>query len=512
MSVKVAVLGAGTMGQGVAQVAAQAGHQVTLYDSFPEALARAQQGLKDVFAMLERKGRLEDPDAVLGRLRFTGDLGDLAGSAWVIEAVPEDLGLKLDLFAKLSEALPDAILATNTSTLSVTKIASAAKRPERVLGLHFFNPAPLMKLVEVIPGVATDVAVLEQAKFFAQSLGKTPVVARDAPGFLVNRVARPFYGEALRLHAEGIPVATIDRILRGLGFPMGPFELMDLIGIDVNYAASVSVYEQMFHEPRYRPHPLQRSMVEAGFLGRKTGRGFYVYPREEEPEAKNGRGMSSLRPYLIGPEDELERYQDFPQVDDPAEADFVLDLFCDAMGLSLDEAHHETLLGGDLPVVRLMWSGSSSLLAGDVAPEELAGFSLIPPLAQTRVVELSVPPGQGTTDALRLAAAYFGALGFATVQLPDTPGGVGFRVLGLLVNEAVSALAEGLATKEDIDIAMKLGTNYPLGPLEWSELLGLENVLVGLQGLYGELGEERYRPHPLLKRVVTAGLTRWDER
>ena len=182
------------------------------------------------------------------------------------------------------------------------------------------------------------------------------------------------------------------------------------------------------------------------------------------------------------------------------------------MGLSLDERHHETLLDGDLPVVRLMWGGSSSLLAGDVAPEELAGFSLVPPLREGGPVELAVAPGQGSTDALRLARAYFGALGHGVLMIPDTPGGIGFRVLALIINEAVSALAEGLASQDDLDTAMKLGANYPLGPLEWSELIGLENLLVGLDGLHHELGEDRYRPHPLLRRVVAAGLSSWSER
>ena len=507
----VAVLGAGTMGRGVAQVAAQAGHEVVLYDAFPEALEKASSELKDIFEMLHAKGRLEHPAEVLARIAFSSSLEDVRDADWIIEAVPEDLNLKRDVFRELGDLGERTVLATNTSTLSVSSIAAATSRPERVVGLHFFNPAPLLELVEVVPGAATDLGVVEEARFFVQGLGKTPVVARDAPGFIVNRVARPFYGEALKLHGEGLPVETIDRIMRGLGFRMGPFELMDLIGIDVNYAAAKSVYEQFFHEPRYRPHPLQRSMVEAGLLGRKTGRGFYRYPRETPPDEKNGRGMSALRPYLIGPEDLLELYKDFPQVDNPAEADFVLDLYSDPIGLSLDEAHHETLLNSDLPVVRLLWGGSSSVLAGDVAPNELAGFSLVPPFERGRTVELCVPLGQGDTDAVRLAGAYFEAQGLATVRIPDTPGGVGFRILAMIVNEAVSAVAEKLAPPAAIDTAMRLGTNYPLGPLEWSEVLGLENVLVGLQGLFEELGEDRYRPHPLLKRMVAAGLQRWNE-
>ncbi len=507
----VAVIGAGTMGRGVAQVAAQAGHEVVLYDAFPEVLEKASSELKNIFEMLHAKGRLEHPAEVLARIAFSSNLEDVRDADWIIEAVPEDLNLKRDVFRELGDLGEHTVLATNTSTLSVSSIASAASRPERVVGLHFFNPAPLMELVEVVPGAATDVLVVEEARFFVQGMGKTPVVARDAPGFIVNRVARPFYGEALKLHGEGLPVETIDRVMRGLGFRMGPFELMDLIGIDVNYAAAKSVYEQFFHEPRYRPHPLQRSMVEAGRLGRKTGRGFYSYPRETPQEKRNGRGMSALRPYLIGPEDSLELYADFPQVDNPAEADFVLDLYGDPVGLSLDEAHHETLLNSDLPVVRLLWGGSSSVLAGDVAPNELAGFSLVPPFERGRTVELCVPLGQGDTDALRLAGAYFKAQGLETVRIPDTPGGVGFRILAMIINEAVSAVAEGLAPPAAIDTAMKLGTNYPLGPLEWSEVLGLENLLVGLQGLFEELGEDRYRPHPLLKRMVAAGLQRWDE-
>src|SRR5690606_8211663 len=241
-TLRAAVLGAGTMGTGIAQLLLQAGAAVALVDPSPAALERARASLGDLFARLAAKGRLEDdPGALLARLSTAGDLGAAAGAAWVIEAAPEDLALKRELFARAAAAAPAARLATNTSTLSVTAIASACPDPERVLGLHFFNPPGLMRLVEVVPGVRTATAVVEEAVALVRRLGREPIVAKDAPGFVVNRLARPFYLESIRLHAEGVPVETVDAALRGAGFRMGPFELLDLIGIDVNLAASESV-------------------------------------------------------------------------------------------------------------------------------------------------------------------------------------------------------------------------------------------------------------------------------
>jgi 3-hydroxybutyryl-CoA dehydrogenase len=277
----VGVAGAGTMGAGIAQVAAWAGHRVVLYDV---ALEPVQRGLAGVAHFLRRgaergKYPMDEVDQALARISASTDLADFAVCGLVIEAAPERIELKRDLFARIEAIVdPDAILATNTSTLSVASIAGGLAHPARVCGMHFFNPAPLMPLVEVIRGPATRPDVVATVAGLARAWGKTPVEAADSPGFIVNRVARPFYGEGLRMVGEGVAdFATIDRLAREGGFPMGPFELMDLIGIDINFAAAQSVYDGFFGDPRFRPHPIQRAMVESGRLGRKTGRGYYDY-------------------------------------------------------------------------------------------------------------------------------------------------------------------------------------------------------------------------------------------
>jgi 3-hydroxybutyryl-CoA dehydrogenase len=283
MSIKnVGIIGSGTMGGGIAQVAAQSGFDVVLYDVESSMLTRAINNLNSTFSKLVEKGKLkrEDADAALARITTVTSLNDLAQCDFIIEAAPEKLDLKQSLFINLESLIsPDSILATNTSTLSVTQIASGCKRPQNVVGMHFFNPAPLLPLVEVIAGAVTAEAVVAATLDLAKRMGKTAVQVKDVPGFIVNRVARPFYLEALRLLEEGVADhATLDKLIRdGGGFRMGPFELMDLIGLDINYAASISVYESYFHEPRYCPSLIQQRMVESGRLGRKTGRGWYEY-------------------------------------------------------------------------------------------------------------------------------------------------------------------------------------------------------------------------------------------
>ncbi|MDX1615813.1 MAG: 3-hydroxyacyl-CoA dehydrogenase NAD-binding domain-containing protein [Candidatus Promineifilaceae bacterium] len=277
----VSVIGAGTMGVGIAQVTAVAGYQVILYDLEEGILTEARQRIGASLDKGVARGYVDGSAAAqaLDTLRLTTTLEDAAASDLVIEAVPEDLALKRDLFRRLDDLTPpDTLLASNTSSLSISALGGATQRPEQVLGLHFFNPVHIMKLVEIVRGDLTGDETIVAGRQFVDQLGKTGVLVKDTPGFIVNRVARPFYGEAFRLLGEGAAdVATIDRLVRSLGFRMGPFELVDLIGCDVNLAVTKSVYEAYFHEPRYRPHPIQQRMVDSGRLGRKSGRGFYNY-------------------------------------------------------------------------------------------------------------------------------------------------------------------------------------------------------------------------------------------
>lgn len=409
----IAVLGAGTMGAGIVQLAAQSGHDVLMYDIKTEFV---QRGLEKIRALLQSRvdrGKMAagEMEAIMSRISTTTDRDDAAASDLVIEAAPEDIQLKREIFSSLSKiASSDTILATNTSSLSITSIAASAERPERVVGMHFFNPAPVMPLVEVIAGSRTSPEVVTAVAQIAGDMGKTPVRAADSPGFIVNRVARPFYGEALKIVGEGLAgVAQVDAAMRAAGFKMGPFELMDLIGIDINFAVTKSVYEAFFGESRFRPHPIQQRMVEAGTIGQKSGGGFYHYEEAEkgEPTRLHLTAMPHKRTGAFIPQQIAEEFS----------------------------------------------------RKGSIAVEE---------------------EGQAEIVA---------------------------RILAMIINEASFAVGESVASVRDIDIAMRLGTNYPKGPLRWADEIGLDTVCAVLGSLQESFGEERYRPSPLIRQLVNAGAT-----
>lgn len=376
-SIKIGVLGAGTMGAGIAQVAAQSGHNVVLVDVNTEQLAKAKTGIEKVLARLVEKGSLSNADEVLNRLTFSSEIKDFKNAGLIIEAIVEKLEVKHAVFTAMEAVVDDTcILASNTSSLSIASIGSVLKKSDRIIGIHFFNPAPLMPLVEIIPSVQTSTEVLEKAKAIIDSWNKVTVVCKDTPGFIVNRVARPFYGEALRIYEEGIAdFATIDWAMTTFGgFKMGPFTLMDYIGNDINYTVTETVFAAFYFDPRFKPSFTQKRHMEAGFLGRKSGRGFYNY----------------------------------------------------ADGTSLPEPKKDEVLG------------------------------------------------KAICD----------------------------RVLAMLFNEAFDALFMQVASKEDIDLAMTKGVNYPKGLLLWAEEIGLKTILNRLEDLFQEYGEDRYRPNPLLKRLA----------
>lgn len=307
---QIGIVGSGAMGAGIAQVAAQKGNDVTLYDTNKMALKRAKDSHLKILARLVEKGRLQEGEdkAVMSRIKYTEVMSEMANSELIIEAIVENIEIKKQVFTKLNETCgAETIFASNTSSLSIASIGASIDQPERVIGIHFFNPAPLMPLVEIIPAVSTSLEVVEKARAIIDSWGKITVLAKDTPGFIVNRVARPFYGEAVRIYEEGkADFATIDWAMKELGgFRMGPFTLMDFIGHDVNYAVTESVFREFYFDPRYKPNFTQKRMVEAGWLGRKTGRGFYSYadgaemPEPTKDEELGNKILARIRVMLI---------------------------------------------------------------------------------------------------------------------------------------------------------------------------------------------------------------------
>jgi len=373
------VAGAGTMGTGIAQIAATHGHKVYIYDSFADQLERSCGNLKSILDRQVEKERLtqEQANKIFSNVHYVEQTSNFSECDMVIEAIIENKDAKRDMFKRIEGIVPkDCILATNTSSLSIASLSSAFKRPGRFLGIHFFNPAPVMKLVEIIPSITTSDEVVQHVKKCMGMWNKTGVIASDTPGFIVNRVARPFYGEALRIYEEGIADhATIDWAMKEIGgFKMGPFELMDLIGHDVNFEVTQTVFKEFFYDPRFKPSFVQKRMVEAGFLGRKSGRGFYNY-------------------------------------------------------------------GDD---------------------------------AQNTEPDKSKELGDKIVN----------------------------RILAMLINEACDALFMNIASKEDIDLAMTQGVNYPKGLFKWGDEIGLDKVLDQMSYLQVEYREDRYRPNPLLKKMV----------
>jgi 3-hydroxybutyryl-CoA dehydrogenase len=509
----IGVAGAGTMGAGIAQLACQSGARTLLHDPDPEALARGIGRVKAQLQQAARRGRLSDDAArhATACLQGAVDLKDLAPAELVIEAAPERLDVKRELFTALSTDVvsEQCVLATNTSSLLVTAVANAARAPERVVGMHFFNPAPVMRLLEVVSGAESSPSALARARAAGEAMGKHVIDAVDGPGFLVNRCNRPFGLEALKLLTERIaPIEEIDRACRlGGGFRMGPFELMDLVGVDVGLDVSRSFYEQSFGEPRWRPSPITVRTVAAGRLGRKTGRGYYEYQaqgayREPDPERRRAGGGDGM--IVIAGDSPLafELAQAATaagwDVASPAEAGSL-----PAPYLILD------LTAGEEPEAPLQGAPQAiCLTAGSLATLDpggaAVGFHALPPFDDCAAVEMTRAP-DSASSAASAAEDFFATLGKHTIWVDDAPGLVLGRIIAQVVNEAAFALGEGLGSAADIDAGMIHGLNYPRGILSWADQIGLDQVLSLLEALESERGEERYRPAPLLRRLAWSG-------
>ncbi|MFF0480452.1 3-hydroxyacyl-CoA dehydrogenase [Streptomyces sp. NPDC004435] len=477
----VAVVGTGTMGQGIAQVALVAGHPVRLYDSAPGRAAEAVAAIGARLDRLVEKGRLAaaDREDAAGRLHAAGDLAELADAALVIEAIVEDLEVKRRLFADLEKTVADdALLATNTSSLSVTAIAGGLRLPGRFVGLHFFNPAPLLPLVEVVRGFATDETAATRAYETVLGWGKTPVRCADTPGFIVNRIARPFYAEAFRVYEErGADPATIDAALRECGgFRMGPFELTDLIGQDVNEAVTRSVWESFFMDPKFTPSLAQRRLVESGRLGRKSGHGWFPY----------AEGAERPEPHTAPPAKAPERITVRGDLGPAAE---LVGLF-EGAGIAVrrKRGHGFIELPGGLKLCLV--DGESSF---EYHGDEIAYFDLALDYAAATRIVLSVWESTAP-DAVAEAVGLFQAIGKRVSVIGDVPGMIVGRTVAMLVDLAADAVDRGVATAEDIDTAMRLGVNYPAGPLEWAEKLGYRRVCALLGQLHERYPTGRYAP------------------
>jgi 3-hydroxybutyryl-CoA dehydrogenase len=495
-SAPVLIVGAGTMGSGIAQVAALAGHPVLLYDIAPEAAANALTTLHQTFARLVAKGKFAQQTAsqALLRIKAIRSFEEAKNTTLVIEAVVEDIDIKRSLFQLLETIVSDdCILASNTSSISLSALARDLAQPQRLVGMHFFNPVPQMQLVEVVSGVHTSPVVRQSISELAEAWGKVPVQAQSTPGFIVNRIARPYYAETLALLQERAAEPTVvDACLRAAGFRMGPCELMDLIGHDTNLAVTRSVYEANFYDQRYMPSLLQQSMVDAGLLGRKSGRGFFSYSEDYSESAAAGEdGIIALQD--TPQHNEISVHGDHPIADhfarilDERDSRYQRSKDSDWCGLQVD--HAELRLTDGRPASQL-----ASQPGGDVAVFDLS-------LTCKGALAWS---GAGNASArwIDVVPQWLTIFGFDAQAVADTPGLVVARTIAMVINEAADAVQQGVCSETDADTAMRLGVNYPAGPFTWLADWDVAPVVMLLDRLDDYYRGERYRVSPWLRQAL----------
>ncbi|CAI1623015.1 Probable 3-hydroxybutyryl-CoA dehydrogenase [Serratia grimesii] len=494
VNARVAVIGAGTMGIGIAQVAASAGHQVQLFDI---AASAAQQALNALGQRLRQrvtagKADAANTEALLARIQPVDALSQLADSELVIEAVAEKLPIKQSLFRDL-EALcsPATVFASNTSSLSITAIAGALQHPQRLAGLHFFNPAPLMKLVEIVSGLDTSAETVATLQALTRQWGKQSVLCRSTPGFIVNRVARPFYAETLRALEEHVAdAATLDSVMRDAGgFAMGPLQLTDMIGQDINYAVTESVFQAFFQDPRFTPSLVQQELVAAGRLGRKSGHGFYRYGDHPQPTANYLPASTAALPRSI------------TLHGDPAGMTLLDDLLT-GNAVTIKQPGQTSAFARLDEVTFMLTNGKTASQVADETGTPVVLFDLSANYSQASTVAISCA-AQNDARHNATVVRLLQSVGKKVIQLPDYPGLLVMRTLAMLANEALDVVNKGVASAADTDHAMCCGVNYPRGPLEWGTALGWQQILTTLENLQHYYGEPRYRPMPLLRHYAS---------
>ena len=498
---KVAIIGAGAMGRGIAQIAAQAGSQVFLHDTQPQAIDKAREAIGQQWDKLAEKGRMT-AQAVADckqRLQGAATLAELADCDLVIEAIIEKLDIKKSLFTELEGLLaPSAVLVTNTSSLSVTAIAAALKRPGQFAGYHFFNPVPLMKVVEVIAGLKTEAAVCDQLSEFARQMGHTPVRAQDTPGFIVNHAGRGYSTEALRIVSEGIAdFATIDRILRDqVGFRLGPFELFDLTALDVSHHVIESIYHQYYEEPRYRPNVITAQRLAGGVVGKKVGEGFYKYVD----------GVAQ-----VPPEPPVPVVQDMPPVWVSTRAARRAELYqlLKDLGAKIETGQSPSPEALTL-VAPLGFDITTVAVVERLDPARTVGIDMLIDDAATKRRVLATNPAT-RADMRDAAHALFARDGKPVSVIRDSGGFVTQRVVASIVNIASDMCQQRICTPQDLETAVTLGLAYPLGPLAMGNRYGPTNVLEVLFNMQTVYGDPRYRPSPWLRRRGAIGLSLMQE-
>jgi 3-hydroxybutyryl-CoA dehydrogenase len=489
---RVLVVGAGIMGAGIAQVAAQAGHRVWLYDMRDGAAQSALDKSNVSLDALVAKGKMQADDvaSLLTRITPVARLQDAANSGLVVEAIVEEIGAKRDLWLQLEGIVgADCVFASNTSSISITAMAQGLRQPERLVGMHFFNPVPLMKLVEVVSGLHTAPQIAADVFTLAQRWGKVAVHARSTPGFIVNRIARPYYAEALALLQEQCtsPV-VLDGCLKAIGFRMGPCELMDLIGHDTNFAVTQSVYQANFFDKRYVPSLMQRELVDGGLLGRKSGRGIYDYAEgAAKPQLAATQRADFPRRSGVQLHGSGARLEAWAQQLTAAGVAFTHDLGADWIGLST-------------PTLQLRQTDgrTASSLGAQTAVFDMA-FS-----PESSRVLAWAPSVRASVACAAEAQTWLSALGYQPQQVADQSALVVARTVAMLINEAADAVQQGVCTVEGANQAMRLGVNYPAGAFDWLGAWSAQGVIAVLQALDAQYGGERYRVSPWLRQQAWA--------